>query len=179
MEHTFLASYVCLLIGNLMMECKEHEMIVRKILRNQSFVDMVQILDKYYNFLNLTASVSTFRNPYIDLIPNYWRELILFVLLFPFPFEFHQSEAIHVTHMKETKRIIQFMKDCDLHSSDSDATCSERPPKQSQQTQPVHSVPSQSTYSSTPGENRWASNSNTNTSSSSNSLFNKIYFSDT
>lgn len=61
MEHTFLASYVCLLIGNLIMECKQHEMEVRKILRNQSFKDMYQILDKYHNFLNLTASVSTFQ----------------------------------------------------------------------------------------------------------------------
>lgn len=48
------------------MECKEHEMEVRKILRSQSFVDMVQILDKYYNFLNLTASVSSPTKPFID-----------------------------------------------------------------------------------------------------------------
>lgn len=59
MEHTFLASYVCLLIGNLIMEFKQYEMEVRKILRNHSFVDMVQVLEKYYNFLNLTASVSS------------------------------------------------------------------------------------------------------------------------
>lgn len=59
MEHTFLASYVCLLIGNVVMECKQYEVEVRKILRNQTFVDMVQILEKYYNFLNLTASVSS------------------------------------------------------------------------------------------------------------------------
>lgn len=58
MEHTFLASYVSLLIGNLIIKCKPYEVEVRNILRNQSFVDMVQILEKYYNFLNLTASVS-------------------------------------------------------------------------------------------------------------------------
>ena len=58
MEHTFLASYVSLLIGNLTIKSKPYELEVRNILRNQSFVDMVQILEKYYNFLNLTASVS-------------------------------------------------------------------------------------------------------------------------
>lgn len=58
MEHTFLASYVCLLIGNLIMECKQYEMEVRNNLHNHSFVDMVQVLEKYYNFMNLTASVS-------------------------------------------------------------------------------------------------------------------------
>lgn len=57
MEHTFLASYVCLLIGHLIMESKENEIKVRQFLRNHSFVEMIQILDKYYNFMNLTASV--------------------------------------------------------------------------------------------------------------------------
>lgn len=66
MEHTFLASYVSLLIGNLTMKCKPYEVEVRNILRNQSFVDMVQILEKYYNFLNLTASVSVTTH-FIDL----------------------------------------------------------------------------------------------------------------
>lgn len=68
MEHTFLASYVCLLIGNLIMECKQYEVEVRQILRNQSFVDMVQILEKYYNFLNLTASVSFLYYYYDSLV---------------------------------------------------------------------------------------------------------------
>lgn len=66
MEHTFLASYVCLLIGNLIMECKQHEVDVREILRSKTFVDMVQILEKYYNFLNLTASVSIFKRLKIE-----------------------------------------------------------------------------------------------------------------
>lgn len=92
-----------------------------------------------------------------------------------FPF-FLQSEAIHVNHMKETKKIIQFMKDCDLHPSDSDAMSSEQPPIQAQPRQPHQSTIPQNTYSSsTSSENRWASNSNTNTSSSSNSMFNKLY----
>lgn len=58
MEHTMLASYVCLLIGHLVIENKEHENAIRKYLRNGSFEQMIQILEKYYNFMNLTASVS-------------------------------------------------------------------------------------------------------------------------
>lgn len=58
LEHTFLASHVSLLIGKLITKCKSYEMEVRKFLRDQSFGDMVQILEKYYIFLNLTANVS-------------------------------------------------------------------------------------------------------------------------
>lgn len=58
MEHTLLASYVCLLVGHLVMDCKPNELRVREYLRNGKFDEMVQILDKYYNFMNLTASVS-------------------------------------------------------------------------------------------------------------------------
>lgn len=59
MEHTFLASYVTLLIGHIVMDSKPYELRVREHLKNGKFIEMVQILDKYYNFLNLTASVST------------------------------------------------------------------------------------------------------------------------
>lgn len=58
MEHTLLASYVCLLVGHLVMDSKPHETRIREYLRNGKFDEMVQILDKYYNFMNLTASVS-------------------------------------------------------------------------------------------------------------------------
>lgn len=59
MEHTMLASYVCLLVGHLVMDCGKHELSIRKCLRDESFEPMVQILEKYYNFMNLTASVSS------------------------------------------------------------------------------------------------------------------------
>lgn len=168
MEHTFLASYVCLLIGNLIMESKQHEVTVRKILRSQCFVDMVQILDKYYNFLNLTASVSISRSvAYVFVSIHLHFEFFL------------QSEAIYVTHMKETKRIIQFMKESDLNPGVSDLTCADELQRQtSPKSHPMHST--SNTYSGTSSENRWASNSsntNTNTNTSSNSLFNTIYFS--
>lgn len=58
MEHTMLASYVCLLVGHLVMDCKENEAHIREYLRTGTFEHMVQILEKYYNFMNLTASVS-------------------------------------------------------------------------------------------------------------------------
>lgn len=53
-----LASYVSLLIGHLIMDNDLHEMQIRKFLRKGCFDEMVQILEKYYNFMNLTTSVS-------------------------------------------------------------------------------------------------------------------------
>lgn len=85
MEHTFLASYVCLLIGNLVMECKQHEAEVRKILRNKTFVDMVQILEKYYNFLNLTASVSSricYSETKLPSSSSFWFQFFKFSVVF-------------------------------------------------------------------------------------------------
>lgn len=58
MEHTMLASYVCILVGHLVIDCKAHEQDIRRYLVNGQFTEMVQILEKYYNFMNLTASVS-------------------------------------------------------------------------------------------------------------------------
>lgn len=58
MEHTLLASYVSLLIGYLIMDSAANQSRVRKLVRNGSFTAMVQVLDKYYTFMNLTASVS-------------------------------------------------------------------------------------------------------------------------
>lgn len=58
MEHTMLASYVCLLLGHLLMDNAENEKKIRPYLRDATFDDMVKVLEKYYNFMNLTASVS-------------------------------------------------------------------------------------------------------------------------
>lgn len=58
MEHTMLASYDCLLIGQLIIKSSENENQIRQLLHNCSFEDMIKVLDKYYNFMNLTASVS-------------------------------------------------------------------------------------------------------------------------
>lgn len=58
MEHTLLASYVSLVIGYLIMDSPAHQRIVRRLLRNGRFTEMVLVLEKYYTFMNLTASVS-------------------------------------------------------------------------------------------------------------------------
>lgn len=65
MEHTLLASYVSLLIGYLIMDSPENQSRVRKLVRNSSFATMVQVLDKYYTFMNLTASVSIIQIDYL------------------------------------------------------------------------------------------------------------------
>lgn len=58
MEHTLMASYVALLIGWLVKGSDEYEATVRCYLKDGNFVMMVNSLEKYHNFLNLTANVS-------------------------------------------------------------------------------------------------------------------------
>lgn len=60
MEHTMIASYVGLLIGYLIMDSAEHQQKVREFLKDGKFTEMVQVLEKYYTFMNLTAGVSVF-----------------------------------------------------------------------------------------------------------------------
>nr|CAH7734752.1 unnamed protein product [Callosobruchus chinensis] len=56
MEYTFLASYIGMLVGFLIMENPERQSFVRQFLRGSNFVDMVELLKKFFNFMNLTAS---------------------------------------------------------------------------------------------------------------------------
>jgi len=58
MEHTILASVTSILIGFVVMNNQNNEMAVRKYLRDGKFTDMVETLKQYYEFLNLTVSVS-------------------------------------------------------------------------------------------------------------------------
>lgn len=60
MEYTFLASYIAMLIGFLIKDNIEFELNVRKFLKGQTFKDMIEILKKFFSFMNLTASVSNF-----------------------------------------------------------------------------------------------------------------------
>lgn len=55
-----MASYVCILIGHLVMHDDEHRRRMSVFLRPDGggFASMAKILEKYYNFMNLTASVS-------------------------------------------------------------------------------------------------------------------------
>lgn len=57
MEFTFLASYIVMLLGFLIMENSDYEQQVRKFLRENNFSIMVELLKKFFNFMNLTASV--------------------------------------------------------------------------------------------------------------------------
>ncbi|XP_014486490.1 PREDICTED: protein wings apart-like [Dinoponera quadriceps] len=56
MEHTLIGAYVVLLLGYLIMDNKEYESLVRSRLRDKSFATMVSVLQKFFNFMNLTAS---------------------------------------------------------------------------------------------------------------------------
>lgn len=58
MEHTILASVTSILIGFVVMGNKNNEHIVRRYLRDGKFTGMVGTLMQYYEFLNLTVSVS-------------------------------------------------------------------------------------------------------------------------
>lgn len=68
MEHTMLASYDCLLLGHLIIKSTENENKIRQLLHNCSFEDMIKVLDKYYNFMNLTASVSIFDSSFVVFV---------------------------------------------------------------------------------------------------------------
>ncbi|KAL1517157.1 hypothetical protein ABEB36_000956 [Hypothenemus hampei] len=56
MEFTFLASYIVMLIGFLIMDNDTYQTSIRQHLRGNNFTDMVDLLKKFFNFMNLTAS---------------------------------------------------------------------------------------------------------------------------
>ncbi|XP_049821010.1 protein wings apart-like isoform X3 [Aethina tumida] len=56
MEYTFLASYIGMLMGFLIMDNPEYQQVVRSHLKGNNFCDMVELLKKFYNFMNLTSS---------------------------------------------------------------------------------------------------------------------------
>ncbi|XP_030760465.1 protein wings apart-like isoform X2 [Sitophilus oryzae] len=56
MEFTFLASYIVMLIGFLIMDNSAYQDSIRQFLRGSNFNDMVELLKKFFNFMNLTAS---------------------------------------------------------------------------------------------------------------------------
>lgn len=58
MEHTILGSIASLLVGFLITSHRNNEIEVRRHLRNGEFSEMVSTLEKYYEFMNLTVSVS-------------------------------------------------------------------------------------------------------------------------
>ncbi|XP_011637001.1 protein wings apart-like [Pogonomyrmex barbatus] len=56
MEHTLIGAYVVLLLGYLIMDNKEYESLVRSRLPDKNFATMISVLQKFFNFMNLTAS---------------------------------------------------------------------------------------------------------------------------
>ncbi|XP_072385694.1 uncharacterized protein [Diabrotica undecimpunctata] len=56
MEFTFLASYIVMLVGFLITDNLEWQQFVRQFLKGNNFADMVELLKKFFNFMNLTAS---------------------------------------------------------------------------------------------------------------------------
>lgn len=106
-----LASYVSLLIGYLIMDAPDHQRTVRRLLRNGRFTEMVLVLEKYYNFMNLTASVSVF-----------FCSITIVVVLMQFSIPAFQSEASVVAHIKQTKMIMEYFKRCDKKHSDNNDT---------------------------------------------------------
>lgn len=58
MENTILGSFACTFIGFVIMNNPNNEAIARKYLRTGEFKDMLAMLKQYYEFLNLTVSVS-------------------------------------------------------------------------------------------------------------------------
>lgn len=71
MEHTILASVTSILIGFVVMDNQSNEEVVRRFLRDGKFSAMVDTLMQYYEFMNLTVSVSfsaTDNQPQFNLI---------------------------------------------------------------------------------------------------------------
>ena len=58
MEHSLKSSYAGILIGHLITDNEEHEKIVRSYMRTNNFKEIVAVVEKYYTFMNLTATVS-------------------------------------------------------------------------------------------------------------------------
>lgn len=66
MEYTFLASYIVMVFGYLVMNNEEFLEIVRKFLKGHNFSAMVDTLKKFFNFMNLTASVGNIKKEYLS-----------------------------------------------------------------------------------------------------------------
>lgn len=82
MEFTFLASYIVMLVGFLIMDNPDRQNFVRQFLKGNNFADMVELLKKFFNFMNLTASVSTFSPKTIQKPKRIPKFFIYFFLIF-------------------------------------------------------------------------------------------------
>lgn len=99
MEHTILASVTSILIGFVVMDNPSNEQVVRRFLRDGKFCGMVETLMQYYEFMNLTVSVSLLNFSLVFLNPN--------------NFSFFQSEASSIAQLKTIKNVIDYLRNCD------------------------------------------------------------------
>ncbi|KAE8751805.1 hypothetical protein FOCC_FOCC001654 [Frankliniella occidentalis] len=58
MEHTFVAAYIGLLIGYVIMNNQEHEEMVRRLLPEGNYKVIVAVLKKFFNFMSLTVTAT-------------------------------------------------------------------------------------------------------------------------
>ncbi|XP_014239301.1 protein wings apart-like isoform X2 [Cimex lectularius] len=56
MEHTLIGAYIALLLGYLTIDNEEYEKFVRGYMPNQNYEMILSVLQKFYNFMTLTAS---------------------------------------------------------------------------------------------------------------------------
>ena len=113
MEDTLVASYLTLIIGYLIHENPENETIVRQWLPENNFTQMVAVLKKFYNFMNLTASVSYKRIYFFFLkcfIVIAVKVSILNVILY---FLFLKASVASTRGLKATEMILKYMEKVD------------------------------------------------------------------
>lgn len=112
MEFTFLASYIVMLAGFLIMENPDRQNFVRQFLKGNNFADMVELLKKFFNFMNLTASVSVcdfFHTSRLERL-----EIKVGTLKFDVNVvNYFQTEASSVCAIKDTEKVIKFLEECD------------------------------------------------------------------
>ncbi|KAJ1521007.1 hypothetical protein ONE63_002720 [Megalurothrips usitatus] len=58
MEHTFVAAYIGLLLGYIIMDNEEHKELVRRLLPEGNFTVLVAVLKKFFNFMSLTVTAT-------------------------------------------------------------------------------------------------------------------------
>jgi len=59
MEHTFIGAYIAIVLGYLVQDNKERENAIRIHLPDLRFTEIIAVLEKFVNFMKMTAYVSS------------------------------------------------------------------------------------------------------------------------
>ncbi|KAL1115683.1 hypothetical protein AAG570_005973 [Ranatra chinensis] len=105
MEHTLVGAYVAILLGYMTLENEEYERLVRSYMPNRSYEVMLSVLQKFYNFMTLTAAVSSrsfYFSPVIFLNCEYSKLTLMRIV----PIDWFQY--FHYAHVRLTLRMGQF-----------------------------------------------------------------------